>query len=237
MGRTVRHMKLTAEVQDRIIRLTPAQQAMTPAEAVESLILENPGVQVWFIEGLDLWSPNMMKMEILAPVIDALQRVATKHNVCVLGTVGAPKMKGDDRYFGRDSLYGSSALARKVETVILIALTNREDAESVRQYEVMPRNGKPEKMYMKWEHTQGLVLTEKPPDPEPVQKVSKAVAHMARNCFHKFKPGVEVTYCADLGSASTFYRWRDDAVDSGQVAHHSSKYVMARSGSGCVTTA
>ena len=28
-------------------------------------------------------------------------------------------MKGDDRYFGRDALYGSSALARKAETVIL----------------------------------------------------------------------------------------------------------------------
>jgi len=48
---------------------------------------------VWFVEGLDLWAPNMLKMEILAPMIDALQRVATKHNVCVLATVGSPKMK------------------------------------------------------------------------------------------------------------------------------------------------
>ena len=36
MGRTVRHMKLSPEVRDRIIRLTPAQQVMSPAEAVES---------------------------------------------------------------------------------------------------------------------------------------------------------------------------------------------------------
>jgi hypothetical protein len=236
MSRTVRHMKLTADVRDRILRLSPAQQAMTPAEAVESLILNNPGVQVWFIEGLDLWSPNMMKMEVLAPVIDALQRVATKHNVCVLATVGAPKMKGDDRYFGRDALYGSSALARKVETVILIALTNREDAESVLQYEVMPRNGKPEKMYMRWEHTQGLVLTEKPPEPEPVQRASKALAHMARNCLVRFKPGDEVAYSKDLGAHSTFYRWRDDAVDAGEVVQHSGKYFMAATRSGCVLT-
>lgn len=145
MGRTIHHMKLPPEVAERIIRLTPAQQAMEPAEAVEALILDNPGVKVWFIEGLDLWAPNMVKMEILAPVIDALQRVATRHNVCVLATVGAPKMKGDERYFGRDALYGSSALARKVETVILISLTNREDADSVRLYDVMPRNGKTEK--------------------------------------------------------------------------------------------
>jgi hypothetical protein len=236
MSRTVRHMKLTADVRDRIIRLSPAQQAMTPAEAVEALILDNPGVQVWFIEGLDLWSPNMMKMEVLAPVIDALQRVATKHNVCVLATVGSPKMKGDDRYFGRDALYGSSALARKVETVILIALVNREDAESVRQYDVMPRNGKPEKMYMRWEHTQGLVLTEKPPEPEPVQRVSKALAHMSRNCLVRFKPGDEVVYSKDLGAHSTFYRWRDDAVDTGEVVQHSGRYFMAATRSGCVLT-
>ena len=97
MSRTVRHMKLTADVRDRIIRLSPAQQAMTPAEALQSLILDNPGVRIWFIEGLDLWSKNMVKMEVLAPEIDALQRVATKHNVCVLATVGAPKMKAGER--------------------------------------------------------------------------------------------------------------------------------------------
>jgi hypothetical protein len=237
MGRTIRHMKLPQEMRDRIIRLTPAQQKMTPAEALEALIVDDPGVQVWFIEGLDLWSPNMMKMEILAPVIDALQRVATRHNVCVLGTVGAPKMKGDERYFGRDALYGSSALARKVETVILISLTNREDADSVRQYDVMPRNGKTEKMYMKWEHPYGLVVTEKPPDLEPVKKVSKAMAHLARNCFHRFKPGDEVVYSRELGSEGTFYRWRDDAVDTGLVVQHSGAYYMATSGTGVVTSA
>ena len=232
MGRTIRHMKLPQEMVDRIIRLTPTQQKMNPAEAVEALILDNPGVHVWFIEGLDLWSKNMVKMEVLSAEIDALQRVATKHNICVLATVGAPKMKGDERYFGRDALYGSSVLARKVETVILIALTNREDADSVRQYDVYPRNGKTEKMYMKWEPAQGLVITEKPPDLEPEPKVSKALSHMARNCFHKFKPGDEVVYCRDLGSNATFYRWRDDAVDTGLVVHHSGKYFMSQSGTG-----
>jgi len=237
MARTVRHMKLPPEVRDRIIRLSTAQQAMSPAEALESLILDNPGVQVWFIEGLDMWSKNMLKMEVLSPEIDALQRVATKHNVCVLATVGAPKMKADDRYFGRDALYGSSVLARKVETVVLIALTNREDADSTRQYEVYPRNGKMEKLYMKWEPGQGLVVTEKPPDPEPEKKVSKAMVHMARNCFHRFKPGDEVVYSKELGAHSTFYRWRDDAVECGQVVNHGGCFYMATSGTGVVSSA
>jgi hypothetical protein len=236
MGRTIRHMRLPQEMQDRIIRLSPAQQKMKAAEALQGLILDNPGVHVWFIEGLDLWSENMNKMEILAPEIDALQRVATKHNVCVLATVGSPKMKAGEKYFGRDALYGSSVLARKVETVILISLTNQEDADSPRQYDVYPRNGKMEKMYMKWEPSEGLVITEKPPDPEPVKKVTKAMAHMARNCFHKFKPGDEVTYSPELGANATFYRWRDDAVDSGLVVHHGGRYVMGASGSGCVVS-
>jgi hypothetical protein len=124
-----------------------------------------------------------------------------------------------------------------VETVILISLTNREDADSVRLYDVMPRNGKSEKLYMKWEPGQGLVVTEKPPDPEPVKKVSKVMAHMAQNCFHKFKPGDEVVYCKELGSEGTFYRWRDDALDVGQVVNHSGCYYMAASGTGVVTSA
>ena len=237
MRRTIRHMKLSEEVAERIIRLTTAQQAMSPADALESLILENPGVQVWLIEGLDLlWAPNMVKMEILAPVIDALQRVATKYNVCVIGTVGSPKMKGDDRYFGRDALFGSSALARKCETVILISLTDREDGDSPRQYDVMPRNGKTEKMYMKWEPSQGLVLTEKPAEPVPVQRVSKAMVLMQRSCFQKFKPGDPVAYSPELGSRGTFYRWRDDAVDVGTVIKHGDAFTMGVLATGCVWT-
>jgi hypothetical protein len=224
MGRTIRHMKLPPEMVNRIIRLTPVQQAMSPAEAVESLILQNPGVQVWFIEGLDLWSPNMLKMEVIAPMIDGLQRVATRHNVCVLATVGAPKMKGDDRYFGRDALFGSSALARKVETVILINLTNREEPDSPRQYDIMTRNGRSEKIYMRWEPSQGLVVTEKP---EEKVNVPPAIGRMRLNCLHKFKPGDAVIYSPELGSEGTFGRWRRDAVRDGFVVCSGGGYFMA----------
>ena len=82
--------------------------------------------------------------------------------------------------------------------------------------QIVSRHARTEKMYMKWEPSQALVITEKPPDPEPVQKPSRAQAHMARNCLLKFKPGDEIVYSKDLGAHSTFYRWRDDAVDAGQ---------------------
>jgi len=85
------------------------------------------GVDVWFIEGLDLRIPDMNKMNVVAPIVDSLQRIATWSNVAVLASVGAPKQKGKDRYYGRDALFGSAALARKVETVVLMSLNNEED--------------------------------------------------------------------------------------------------------------
>jgi hypothetical protein len=52
----------------------------------------------------------------------------------------------------------------------------------------------------------------------------------------RFKPGDEVVYSKDLGAHSTFYRWRDDAVDAGEVVQHSGRYFMAPTRSGCVLT-
>ena len=71
-----------------------------------------------------------------------------------------------------------------------------------------------------------LVLTEKPADPEPVQKVSKAMALMQNSCFQKFKPGDRVVYSPDLGSDGTFRRWRDDAVGIGTVVKHGDEFTM-----------
>ena len=76
------------------------------------------------------------------------QRIATRRNVTVLGTVGSPKQRGkDNKYFGLDSLFGSAALARKVETVVLMALHNEDDPNSVRRCTVLPRNGRAETLF------------------------------------------------------------------------------------------
>ena len=88
-------------------------------------------------------------------------RVATRYNVAVLATVGAPKQKGKDRYFGRDALFGSAALARKVETVVLMSLHNEEDPNSARRCWILPRAGRAERMYFIWQNS-GLQLTTEP---------------------------------------------------------------------------
>jgi hypothetical protein len=101
-------------------------------------------------------------MEVVGPVIDGLQRIATRRNVAVLGTVGSPKQRGkDNKYYGRDALFGSAALARKVETVVLMSLHNDDDPNSVRRCTVLPRNGQAETLYFEWQ-ANGLCLTTEP---------------------------------------------------------------------------
>src|SRR4030095_14251258 len=105
---------------------------------------------------------------------------------------------GEDKYYGRDALFGSSSLARKVETVVLISLTDREDGNSPREYSVMPRNGRAEKFYLQWEPSAGLTQCEKP-DPRP-EKEPPAMAAMRQRCMSKFKRGEQVIYSSELGA-------------------------------------
>ena len=130
---------------------------------LEAAILESPGVPVWLVEGLDLWCEKITKPEFVAPFIDSLQRVATRHNVCIVGTVGSPKQKPDDRYYGRDALFGSASLARKVETIVLISLTDFKDGNSPREYCIMPRNGPEERIYLRWDRVGCLSPSVKSP--------------------------------------------------------------------------
>lgn len=218
MHRTIKALHLSREAIQRVVRLTPAQQQLKPDEILDAAIDKNPGVEVWFIEGLDLWIRDMNKMEVVSPIIDGLQRIATRRDIAVIGTVGAPKQKGKDRYYGRDSLFGSSSLARKVETVVLMELHDQEDSNSVRRCTVLPRNGRAETLYFEW-RLEGLMLTSKPDDvPE-----NTAMHRMTVNVFAAFKPGEPITYQEALGPSSTFYKWRKWAIDNKKVVTHSGK--------------
>lgn len=211
MRRTARALHMSDEAMERVIRLTSEQQNRQPAEILQAAIEASPGVEVWFIEGLDLWIPDMNKMNVVAPIVDSLQRIATRYNVAVLATVGAPKQKGKDRYFGRDALFGSAALARKVETVVLMGLHNEEDPNSVRRCWVLPRAGRAEVMYFAW-GADGLVLTDKPDD---AQDEHSANARMLAAIQAAFKPDEPIVYRPSLGPERTFYRCKRWAVDKG----------------------
>ena len=89
---------------------------------MDSFAEQNPGVRVWFIEGLDLVLADPKKCPLWAG-LDRLQRVAQRRNLYLLASVGAPKAKGDDRekYHGRDGLFGSAAWARKARSIVLLS--------------------------------------------------------------------------------------------------------------------
>lgn len=226
MRRTARALHMTNEAMERIIRLTTEQQKREPAEILQACVDANPGVEVWFIEGLDLWIPDMNKMSSVAPIVDSIQRIATRHNVAVLATVGAPKQKGKDRYYGRDGLFGSAALARKVETVVLMSLFDEEDPNSVRRCWVLPRAGKAEVMYFKWD-TEGLVLTQKPED---VQDDSSANVRMMSSIHAAFKQDEPVVYRPSLGPERSFYRCKKWALDQGLLVQSKGKTYLPASG-------
>jgi hypothetical protein len=223
MQRTVKSLGLSAEAIERVIRLSATQQARPPAEILEAAIEQNPGVECWFIEGLDLWIKDPNKMEVVGPVIDGLQRIATRRDVSVLATVGSPKQRGkDNKYFGRDSLFGSAALARKVETVVLMSLNDEDDPNSVRRCTVLPRNGKAETLYFEWQAT-GLCLTS---EPKAVGEV-KAIDRMEQRIFTTIKPGDEIKYHPAFGNRNLFYEWKNRATVEGKVTRSSGKYYRA----------
>jgi hypothetical protein len=224
MFRTMKALGLPSEARERIIRLSSSQQMRPPAEILEPLIDRNPGVEAWFIEGLDLWIPKQNEMAVVAPILDGLQRLATRRNVAVVASMGAPKQKPKDKYFGRDALFGSSAFARKVETVVTITLTDADDGDSTRRYTVFPRNGRVEDLYMGWS-TNGLVVVDKPR--ERLDE-NTAAYKMERAVFTMFKPGDQVVYSPDFGPEATFYRWRKQAVKDRKVVYNRGAFFVAR---------
>jgi hypothetical protein len=226
---TAKAMNMTDDAYERIIRLTSAQQTAKPAEVLQAAMDANPGVQVWFVEGLDLWIPEMNKMDVVAPVMDSLQRIATLHDVALVASVGAPKQKGPDKYAGRDGLFGSSALARKAETVVLLRLTDEKDPNSTREVWVMPRKARSEVMYFTWREGR-LVETAKPEDVKP-EVSDSAMYRMYLDVQRKFGCETPIKYLPSLGAERTFYRFKDWAQDKELIHKHKNRwYVVQRSG-------
>lgn len=211
------------EVLPRVIRLNTKQQLANPADVFGVCLDANPGVEVWLIEGLDLWIPDMNKMDVVAPILDGLQRLATLHDVAVIATVGAPKQKGKDRYTGRDALFGSGALARKSETIVTIGWVDEEDQNSVRKVVVMPRTGAAEVLCFTWLDGH-FTLTK---EPEAVVNVgTKANRDLTLAVAAKFADGSPVTYMPCFGSDRSFDRWKRWAADNGIIRKSKNRWFL-----------
>lgn len=213
------------DVLPRVIRLTTKQQLANPADVFGACLATNPGVEVWLIEGLDMWIPEMNKMDVVAPILDGLQRLATLHDVAVIATVGSPKQKGKDKYTGRDALFGSAALARKSETIVTIGWTDDEDPNSVRKVVVMPRTGQSETLFFTWLNGR-FDLTE---EPQAVLKESAGAVGMQRiTDAVKSMCGLDepIKYRPSMCAERSYYRWVTYAADAGVIHKSKGRYYL-----------
>ena len=166
--RTSRRLRLDEDAQNRVYRLTGAEQKMAAADFLgmymERMRSDGEEVRIIFIEGLDMWTAgDVAKMADVSVFLDGLQRVAERYGVAVVGSVGNPKAKrGEEYQLQRDKLFGSVAWGRKTETIVGVQYADKEDDEStVRVITVLPRNGRSEIYYVDFKNGR-LVDIEKP---------------------------------------------------------------------------
>ena len=228
--RTIKAQHLGQESIDRLVRLTREQQNRDPGETLASLIEQCPGVECWYIEGIDLWFGDANKMSDVAPILDNLGRVALQFDIAIVATVGSPKMKGKDRYYGRDSLFGSSALGRKVETVVLINLTDETDNNSARRLDALKRNGPCETFYFSFSPERGLYQVEKPVEKQKDEPklTSPAMLRMGVIVEATFGYDQPIVYRERFGKTREFYAWRDLADQAGHVYKEKNHYYLTR---------
>ncbi|MFZ0139426.1 MAG: hypothetical protein WAK89_20340 [Candidatus Sulfotelmatobacter sp.] len=227
MRRTLDRMRLPPEAKQRVIRVTSAQHAAGPVAVMTAATEREPGAEVWFVEGLDLWIKEANKMSEVAGVLDELQRLATRRNIAIIASIGSSKQKtaeGKDteQYRGRETLFGSVAWGRKAETVVLISKTDNDPLhdDCPRQYSILVRNGRAEHFWMSCA-AGVLQMVDRPAPREREYKGPPSKGGLLeRNVLAKFKPGERILYSPELGvSEKTYYAWVKAAAKDGFVDH------------------
>lgn len=101
------------------------------------------------LEGIDFDVPEgkISDNDKVAQYVRRIRKIAKKHEVAVIATLGSPKMTPKNRYESpRDRLLGAGAWNRLAETVIVIE--QEKGDEDARWVQVIPRNGKTERFRM-----------------------------------------------------------------------------------------
>jgi hypothetical protein len=223
LRRMAKKLHLSDATLERIIRLSSQQQNDDAPAVLDSIIVNAPGVKVFVIEGLDFWIPKLNDLREAAKVLDGLQRVAIRHNVAVIATVGTPKQKEGQSYkLHRDALIGSSAIGRKTETVVLMEFHDQDNPNSVRRCTVLTRLGACERFYFEFQ-TQGLVMVD---EPVAVPEL-KAIDKMEQRVFQAVKPGDEIRHQPGFGNRNLFFEWKKKAHSEGKVSCVNGKYYRA----------
>ena len=204
------------------------------AAALQAILqkIENatPFPAVVFVEGCDTLVENASKMEVVAPFVEGLQKIASHYHIALIGSVGAPKERVGEGYVAtRDNIIGSVVWSRKSETIACLKYVKGDDTDRRRKLVVLPRNAAAEKFPLiledgrlvvdhsggedskpkvggdvEWYRTQGDWFT--PEDVLTAWKISRAQAY--RCVTEAFTKHVLKTKQKVVGEARQ-YRWND----------------------------
>lgn len=106
------------------------------------------------LEGIDFWVRKITDFDAVYQFIKKLEPVAEAWNVALVATIGCPKLKLKDGFrMTRDNVIGTSAWGRTCSTVLYLDLVGDTDERSVT---IMPRNGRTEHMYFRFEEGQAI---------------------------------------------------------------------------------
>lgn len=187
MRRTLTRMRIDpTELPYRSLQL----EGLTVAQAVAAA-LDNtdPTPAAMLLEGIDLASQDSNKMADVSRMLKDLQRTAAHYHVAIIGTTGAPKQRPKDKYVShRDSIIGSSAWSRKVETVCTLQKSDGTEEDPVTILSTMLRNGPFESFRLRFQDGR---LVEAPPEPE-ASETGKPELHDAENWVRERGESFEV---------------------------------------------
>ena len=127
-----------------------------PAQTIEE-IYHSRGVkpEAMLVEGLDMWSEDAKDMKHVSTLATAVRSVGEHFHISLIGTVGQPKMKPKEQYTApRDRAFGSSAWARKADTIMDITM---DQETQVRYVQLLLRTGKAQLMEFEFRPGWGLL--------------------------------------------------------------------------------
>ncbi len=127
-----------------------------PAQTIAEIYQERDvKPEAMLVEGLDMWSEDAKDMKHVSTLATAVRSVGEHSHISIIGTVGQPKMKPKEQYTApRDRAFGSSAWARKADTIMDITM---DQETQVRYVQLLLRTGKSQLMEFEFRPGSGLL--------------------------------------------------------------------------------
>lgn len=190
--------------------LSAEQERQDAHEVLADIWSQHRDVQVMFVEGLDLWCRDVNNMATVSQLLSPLQKFAERTHIAIIGSIGAPKAKAGEGYDApRDRAIGSSAWARKLDTVLDVIEDHKTEE---RHITLLSRTDKAQKFTAHFSEDGEYVI--RSAEPAVTLGIDKAAAQadtgpeLARKLFDQGMTKAEIA--AQMGvDARTVQRWRN----------------------------